>query len=46
MLAQQGQDRIAVTHLADDQRGIQDRLPEAPGQIVEHDYALAALAQL
>ena len=39
-------DGLPVAHLADDERGIEHRLAKAAGQIVQHDDALAAVAQL
>ena len=46
VFTQQAADELAVADLADDQRGIERRLAEARGQVVEHDDPLAAFAQL
>ncbi len=37
---------LAIADLADDERGVEDRLAEAPREIVEDDDPLAARAQL
>ena len=46
MLAQHPADELAVADLADHQRGVEHRLPEAGDETVEHHDLLAALAQL
>ncbi len=46
VLLEQPGDRLAVTDLADHERGIEDRLAEPARQVIEHHHPLAARPQL
>ncbi len=46
VLLQEPPDRVPVADLADNQRGIEDRLAEAAREVIEHHHPLAARPQL